>query len=169
MVTGVNSLVVKLASGRVVLVHQALLLPGIAANLLSSLQLYDNHGMTTTFAKHAILSRDGSVIATGTRLRKHFSQLDGAFVPPAAAKDATTLLASGSLPLARSDRQTAAVLELVHSDVLTVNVPLQSGRRYGVEFGAFQRFKAAIENESGKRIQRLRSDKERRVHLRQVQ
>ncbi|GAA5993759.1 hypothetical protein JCM10908_002625 [Rhodotorula pacifica] len=96
MVTGVGSLSVKLASGRVVSVHQALLVPGIAANLLLLSQLYDNHGITTTFAEHATLSRDGSVIATGTRLCKHLYQLDGALIPPAAAKRATALLASGT-------------------------------------------------------------------------
>ncbi|GAA6026934.1 hypothetical protein JCM8202_005054, partial [Rhodotorula sphaerocarpa] len=234
MVTGVGTLSVKLASGRIVSIHQALLVPGIAANLLSSSQLYDNHGVTSTFSEHATLSRDGSVIATGTRLRKHLYQLDGNFIAPVAAKGATALLASGApskprlttwhcrfahlsirslkllarsdhvtglevatqeseatrecktchlsrasrLPFPRSDRQTSAVLELVHSDVLAINVPSQSGSRYVVTFvddfsrmlwaeplarksdvfGAFQRFKAAAENESGKRIHRLRSD-----------
>ena len=65
------SLLVKLVSGRVMVLHQALLVPGIAANLISSLQLYDNHGATTMFGQGAILSRNGTVIATGTRLGKH--------------------------------------------------------------------------------------------------
>ena len=66
----------------------------------------------------------------------------------------------------------------MHTDVLSINVPSYGGRRYVVTFvddhsrmlwvealarksdvfGAFQRFKAAAENESGKHIQRLRSD-----------
>ncbi|TKA53431.1 hypothetical protein B0A53_04421 [Rhodotorula sp. CCFEE 5036] len=157
MVTGVGSLLVKLVSGRIVVIHQALLVPGIAANLISSSQLYDNHGVTTTFGQGATLSRNGVVIATGTRLRKHLYQLDGELIAPSTAKE---------------------LLELVHTDVLSINVPSYGGRRYVVTFvedhsrmlwvealtrksdvfGAFQRFKAAAENESGKHIQRLRSD-----------
>ncbi|KWU41241.1 hypothetical protein RHOSPDRAFT_37215 [Rhodotorula sp. JG-1b] len=38
MVTGVGSLLVKLVSGRVVVIYQALLVPGIAANLISTSQ-----------------------------------------------------------------------------------------------------------------------------------
>ncbi|GEM12877.1 hypothetical protein Rt10032_c34g6894 [Rhodotorula toruloides] len=69
-------------------------------------------------------------------------------------------------------------LELVHSDVLSINVPSLGGRRYVVTFvddhtrmlwveplarksdvfEAFVRFKAKVENESGRRIQRFRSD-----------
>ncbi|GAA5958593.1 hypothetical protein JCM8115_002514 [Rhodotorula mucilaginosa] len=117
-------------------------MPGIAANLISSSQLYDNHGVTTTFGQGATLSRNGV------------------------------------LPFPRSDRQTTELLELVHTDVLSINVPSYGGCRYVVTFvddhsrmlwvealaresdvfGAFQRFKAAAENESGKHIQRLRSD-----------
>ncbi|GAA5970924.1 hypothetical protein JCM8115_005499 [Rhodotorula mucilaginosa] len=157
VVTGVGSLLVKLVSGRIVVIHQALLVPGIAANLISSSQLYDNHGVTTTFGQGATLSRNGVVIATGTRLRKHLYQLDGELIAPSTAKE---------------------LLELVHTDVLSINVPSYGGRRYVVTFvddhsrmlwvealarksdvfGAFQRFKAAAENESGKHIQRLRSD-----------
>jgi transposase InsO family protein len=234
VVTGVGSLLVKLVSGRIVVIHQALLVPGIAANLISSSQLYDNHGVTTTFGQGATLSRNGVVIATGTRLRKHLYQLNGELIAPSAAKGATALLATGTaskpelttwhcrfahlslrllkslarsehvkglkvatqgsgeprpcntchlshasrLPFPRSDRQTTELLELVHTDVLSINVPSYGGRRYVVTFvddhsrmlwvealarksdvfGAFQRFKAAAENESGKHIQRLRSD-----------
>ena len=70
------------------------------------------------------------------------------------------------------------LLELVHTDVLLTNVLLYGGRRYVVTFvddhsrmlwvealarksdviGAFQRFKAAAENRSGKHSQRLCSD-----------
>ncbi|TKA50032.1 hypothetical protein B0A53_06528 [Rhodotorula sp. CCFEE 5036] len=86
VVTGVGSLLVKLVSGRTVVIHQALLVPGIAANLISSLQLYDNHGVTTTFGQGATLSRNGVVIATGTLLRKHLYQLDGELIAPSTAK-----------------------------------------------------------------------------------
>ncbi|GAA5871002.1 hypothetical protein JCM3774_003500 [Rhodotorula dairenensis] len=231
--TGVGSLLVKLISGRIVVIHQALLVPGIAANLISSSQLYENHVVTTTFGQGATLSRNGVVIATGTRLRRHLYQLDGELIALSMAKGATALLAStaakpelttwhcrfahlslwslkslaksdhvkdlevaaqGSgeprpcntchlshasrLPVPRSDRQTTELLELVHTNVLSINVPSYGGRRSVVTFvddhsrmlwvealacksdvfGAFQRFKAAAENESGKHIQRLRSD-----------
>ena len=66
----------------------------------------------------------------------------------------------------------------MHTDVLSINKPSYGGRRYVVAFvddhsrmlwvealarmsdvfGAFQRFKAAAENESGKHIQRLHSN-----------
>ncbi|GAA5888400.1 hypothetical protein JCM3774_002846, partial [Rhodotorula dairenensis] len=228
VVTGVGSLLLKLASGRIIVIHQALLVPGIAANLLSTSQSYDNHGVTTTFGKEATLSRDGVVLATGSRLRKHLYQLNGEFIAPASAKGAAALLATGTasrpklatwhcrfahlslrslkslarsdhvkglelasqeseeprpcntchishasrLPFPRSERQSTALLELVHSDVLQINVPSLGGHRYIVTFvddysrmlwveplahksdvfGAFQRFKAAAENESGRRI-----------------
>ena len=232
--TGVGSLLVKLISGRIVVIHQALLVPGIAANLISSSQLYDNHSVTTTFGQGATLLGNGVVIATDTRLRKHLYQLDGELIAPSTVNGATALLATGSaskaelttwhcrfahlslrpskslarsehvkglevatqgsgeprpcntcplshasrLPFPRSDRQTTELLELVHTDVLSINVPSYRGRRYVVTFvddhsrmlwvealarksdvfEAFQRFKAAAENESGEHIQPLRSD-----------
>ncbi|KWU43031.1 hypothetical protein RHOSPDRAFT_26581 [Rhodotorula sp. JG-1b] len=85
VVTGVDSLLLKLASGRVVVIHQALLAPGIAANLLSTSQLYDNHGVTT-FGKEVTLLRDGVVLATGSRLRQHLYQLDGELIAPTSTK-----------------------------------------------------------------------------------
>ena len=94
MVTGVGSLLVKLVSGRIVVIHQALLMPGIAANLISTSQLYDSHGATTTFGQGDTFSRDGVVIATGTRLRKHLYQLDGELIAPSRAKGTTALLAT---------------------------------------------------------------------------
>ncbi|GEM12865.1 gag-Pol polyprotein, partial [Rhodotorula toruloides] len=44
-VTGVGSLSVKLTGGRVVKINRALLVPGITANLVSTSQLYDLHGV----------------------------------------------------------------------------------------------------------------------------
>ncbi|GAA5864036.1 hypothetical protein JCM3774_006358 [Rhodotorula dairenensis] len=233
VVTGVGSLLVKLIGGRIVVIHQALLVPEIAANLVLSSQLYDNHGITTTFGQGATLSRNGVVIATGTRLRMHLYQRDGELIAPSTAEGAIALLAgtaskpelttwhcrfahlslrslkslarsdhvkglegatqgsgepcpcntchllhASRLQFPRADRQTTELLELVHTDVLSINVPSYGGRRYIVTFindhsrmlwvealahksdvfGAFQRFKAAAGNESGKHIQRLRSD-----------
>ncbi|KWU40977.1 hypothetical protein RHOSPDRAFT_37495, partial [Rhodotorula sp. JG-1b] len=64
----------------------ALLVPGIAANLLSTSRLYNHHGVTTTFGKEATLSRDGVVLATGSRLRQHLYQLDGELIAPTSTK-----------------------------------------------------------------------------------
>ncbi|GEM12653.1 gag-Pol polyprotein [Rhodotorula toruloides] len=235
-VTSVGSLSVKLTGGRVVKINRALLVPGITVNLVSTSQLYDLHGVTTTFGKDAILSRNGQVIATGSRLTSNLYRLNGALVDPSAAEGAYALLASGSatielttwhrrfahlslrsidalarskhvtglkvdgssrsktsgshicnvchvarssrLPFPRSDSIASTPLELVHSDVLSINVPSLGGRRYVVTFvddhtrmlwveplarksdvfEAFVRFKAKVENESGRRIQRFRSD-----------
>ena len=89
VVISVGSLPVKLVSGRIVVIHQALLVPGIAAILILLLQLYNNHGVTTTFGQGATLSRNGVVFATGTRLRKHLYQLDGKLIAPSTAKGTT--------------------------------------------------------------------------------
>ncbi|GAA5869503.1 hypothetical protein JCM3774_001470 [Rhodotorula dairenensis] len=143
VVTGVGSLLLKLASGRSVVIHQALLVPGIAVNLLSTSQLYDNHGVTTTFGKEATLSRDGVVLATGSRLRKHLYQLDGELIAPASAKDQCAIGRRYVVTFVDDYSRMLWVEPLAHkSDV----------------FGAFQRFKAAAENESGRRIQRFRLD-----------
>ncbi|GEM12750.1 gag-Pol polyprotein [Rhodotorula toruloides] len=209
-VTGVGSLSVKLTGGRVVKINRALLVPGITVNLVSTSQLYNLHGVTTTFGKDAILSRNGQVIATGSRLTSNLYRLNGALVDPSAAEGAsidalarskhvTGLKVDGSgrsktsgshvcnvchvapssrLPFPQSDSIASTPLELVHSDVLSINVPSLGGRRYVVTFvddhtrmlwveplarksdvfEAFVRFKAKVENESGRRIQRFRSD-----------
>ncbi|GEM08048.1 gag-Pol polyprotein [Rhodotorula toruloides] len=235
-VTGVGSLSVKLAGRRVVKINRALLVPGITVNLVSTSQLYDLHGVTTTFGKGAILSRNGQVVATGSRLTSNLYRLNGALVDPSAAEGAYALLASGSatielttwhrrfahlslrsidalarskhvtglkvdgsgwsktsgshicnvchvarssrLPFPWSNSIASTPLELVHSDVLSINVPSLGGRRYIVTFvdvytrmlwveplarksdvfEAFVQFKAKVENESGRRIQRFRSD-----------
>lgn len=217
-VTGVGSLSIKLASGRVVKVERALFVPGITVNLVSTSQLYHLHGVTTTFAKGAVLSRNGQVVATGSRLTLNLYRLDAALVDPPAADGAYALLASGPattelttwhrrfahlslrsidrfdtltrskhvtglkvdgngwskasgshacnvchvarlsrLPFPRSDSIATAPLELVHSDVLSINVSSLGARKSDV-IEAFVRFKAVVENESGRRIQRFRSD-----------
>ncbi|GAA5884701.1 hypothetical protein JCM3774_001880 [Rhodotorula dairenensis] len=94
VVTGVGSLLLRLISCRIVVIHQALLVPGIAANLVSSSELYNNHSLTTTFEQGATLSGNGAVIATGTRLRQRLYQLDGELIAPSTAEDATALLAN---------------------------------------------------------------------------
>ncbi|GEM11020.1 gag-Pol polyprotein [Rhodotorula toruloides] len=85
---------------------------------------------------------------------------------------------SSRLPFPRSDSIASTPLELVHSDVLSINVPSLGGRRYVVTFvddhtrmlwveplarksdvfEAFVQFKAKVENESGRQIQRFRRD-----------
>ncbi|GAA5884519.1 hypothetical protein JCM1840_000195, partial [Sporobolomyces johnsonii] len=82
------------------------------------------------------------------------------------------------LPFPSSDSLASHPLELVHSDVLTVDTASLAGKRYVVTFvddfsrrlwvepldrksgvfEAFKRFKAAAETESGRKLQRFRSD-----------
>ncbi|GAA5824654.1 hypothetical protein JCM3770_003672, partial [Rhodotorula araucariae] len=192
----------------------ALLVPGISTTLISSAQLYDLHGVTSTLAKHATLARNNVVLANGSRISRGLYRLDGelAYPSPSVAGASALLAASSSqaelptwhqrlahlaprslkslsksgdvtgldirLPFPHSSRSTSAPLELVHSDVLSVNVPSLSGRRYVVTFtddfsrmlrveplarkanilAIFMRFKAAAKSESGRRLQRFRSD-----------
>ncbi|GAA6025248.1 hypothetical protein JCM10207_006239 [Rhodosporidiobolus poonsookiae] len=230
-VTGVGTVSIRLDTGRLVTLHNVLLVPGISANLISTSQLYDIHGVTCTFAKTASLTRNGAVVATGSRLSNNLYRLDGVLVKPAPSAsallassragaaelitwhrrfahlsarslkslaasehvtglDATTASVDGHtcnvchvsrssrLPFPRSESETSSRLELVHSDILAINVPSLGGRRYVVTFvddysrmlwveplarksdvlAAFNRFKAIAENESGLRIQRFRSD-----------
>ena len=95
-VTGVGSLTIRLANGAVVKVNKALLVPGISTNLLSTSQIFDLHGITTTLGSKATLSRNGSVVATGSRVANNLYRLDGTLVPP--VRGATALLASSSKP-----------------------------------------------------------------------
>ncbi|GEM08157.1 gag-Pol polyprotein [Rhodotorula toruloides] len=182
-VTGVGSLSVKLAGGRVVKINRALLVPGITVNLVSTSQLYDLHGVTTTFGKGAILSETAKSSIDALARSKHVtglkvggsgrSKTSGSHVC-----NVCHVARSSRLPFPRSDSIASTPLELVHSDVLSINVPSLGGRRYVVTFvddhtrmlwveplarksdvfEAFVRFKAKVENESGRRIQRFRSD-----------
>ncbi|GAA5830367.1 hypothetical protein JCM3770_000664, partial [Rhodotorula araucariae] len=232
--TGVGTLLLRLAHGRIVKLNGALLVPGISTTLISSAQLYDLHDVTTTFAKHATLTRNGVPLARGSRIGHGLYRLDGELVHPSpntvgasallaasrsqaelttwhqrlahlAPRSLKSLAKSGDvtgldivagpaagnevcnachiahssrLPFPHSTRSTSAPLELVHSDVLSVNVPSLSGFRYVVTFtddfsrmlwveplarksdvlSAFIRFKAAAENESGRRLRCFRSD-----------
>jgi hypothetical protein len=187
-VTGIGSLTVKLSDDSIVKINKALLVPGISRNLLSSSQLFDLHGIVSTFGESATLSRQDRVVATGSRLSNGLYQLDGTLIDP--LQGASALLASSSppielttwhrrfahlsprslmslsksdqvvglevekggsedrsrvcnvchiahssrLPFPRSDRCSSAPLELIHSDVLSINVPSLGGRRYVVTF-----------------------------------
>ncbi|GAA6002480.1 hypothetical protein JCM5350_005097, partial [Sporobolomyces pararoseus] len=82
------------------------------------------------------------------------------------------------LPFPSSDRQSSARLELVHSDVLSINVASSGGAHYIVTFvddysrmlwvepiarksdvfAAFRRFQAQVENDTGLKIKSFRSD-----------
>ncbi|GAA5829779.1 hypothetical protein JCM3770_004202, partial [Rhodotorula araucariae] len=211
-VTGVGTLLLRLASGRVVKLNGALLVPGISTTLISSAQL-------------------NVVLANGSRIGRGLYRLDGelAYPSPSVAGASALLAASSSqaelttshqrlahlaprslkslaksgdvtgldivaaqavgnetcnvchvahssrLPFPHLSRSTSAPLELVHSDVLSANVPSLSGRRYVVTFtddfsrmlwveplarksdvlAAFMRFKPAAENESGHHLQRI--------------
>ncbi|GEM11218.1 gag-Pol polyprotein [Rhodotorula toruloides] len=182
-VTGVGSLSVKLAGGRVVKINRALLVPGITVNLVSISQLYDLHGVTTTFGKGAILSETAKSSIDALAQSKHVTGLkvDGSGRSKTSGShicNVCHVARSSLLPFPRSDSIASTPLELVHSDVLSINVPSLGGRRYVVTFvddhtrmlwvepltrksdvfEAFVRFKAKVENESGRQIQRFRSD-----------
>ncbi|GAA5857408.1 hypothetical protein JCM9279_001791 [Rhodotorula babjevae] len=203
-VTGVGSLHMRLADGRVVKINGALLVPGIACTLLSLGQLYDLHGVTTTFGQDAILSRKSTVLASGTRLGRGLYRLDGELVAPAQDVVAGNVIGlefsvtprggsgegctsvcnvchcshASRLPFPPSDRESSAPLELVHSDVLSVDTASISGRCYVVTFvddytrmlwtepialksdvlDAFKRFKVAAELEVGHPLRRFRSN-----------
>ncbi|GAA5971756.1 hypothetical protein JCM3765_005605 [Sporobolomyces pararoseus] len=229
-VLGVGSVTLRLANGRLVSVNKVLYVPGISHNLLSASQLFDLHNVTSTFGEGATLSRNGQVLATGTRLKNNLYKLDGTLVNPSSPSGASALLATSStsklttlhrrfahlslralkslaksddivglevddkevgevcnvchvsratrLPFPSSDRQSSHPLELVHSDVLSINVPSLGGAHYVVTFvddfsrmlwveplarksdvfAAFKRFQAKVENDSDTRIKRFRSD-----------
>ncbi|GAA5920509.1 hypothetical protein JCM6882_005942 [Rhodosporidiobolus microsporus] len=143
----------------------------------------------------AVLKRGSTIVATGTRSPSGLYLLNGELLATSPSDSVTGLRLAeeqgGSegcnvCHIAQSSRllfhdsasHAAAPLALVHSDLLTVNVPSNGGRRYLVTFindhsrmlwvealgrksdvlGAFQRFKALVEEESGKMIQRFRSD-----------
>ncbi|GAA5935079.1 hypothetical protein JCM1841_000793 [Sporobolomyces salmonicolor] len=230
MATGVGSLCIQLRNGRTVTIKNALLVEGLSTILISSGQLWDLHGIASHFAEHATLTRNGTVVATGSRTKGSLYLLDGVVACPPATQGATALLASTSaqelttlhrhfthlsefslralarsgqvtvlkvegahnkaecnicqaahatrLPFSSSDSLASHPLELVHSDVLSVDAASLAGNRYVVTFvddfsrrlwvepldrksnvfEAFKRFKAAAETESGRKLQRLRSD-----------
>ena len=96
-VTGIGSLTVKLSDDSIVKINKALLVPGISRNLLSSSQLFDLHGIVSTFGESATLSRQDRVVATGSRLSNGLYQLDGTLIDP--LQGASALLASSSPPI----------------------------------------------------------------------
>ncbi|GAA5885120.1 hypothetical protein JCM1840_001934, partial [Sporobolomyces johnsonii] len=196
----------------------------------SSGQLWELHGVASHFAEHAMLTRNGAVVATGTRTKGSLYLLDGVVATPPSSQGALALLASTStpelttlhrrfahlseralrtlaqsgqvtglrvegahrseecnvfqatratrLPFPSSDSLASHPLELVHSDVLTVDTASLAGKWYVVTFvddfsrrlwvepldrksgvfEAFKRFKAAAETESGRKLQHFRSD-----------
>ncbi|GAA5936882.1 hypothetical protein JCM1841_005335 [Sporobolomyces salmonicolor] len=144
--TGVGSLCIQLRNGRTVIIKNALLVEGLSTILISSGQLWDLHGVASHFAEHTTLTRNGTVVTTGSRTKG-------------------LLLASHPL-------------ELVHSDVLSVDAASLAGKQYVVTFvddfssrlwvepldrksdifEAFKQFKAAAEMESGHKLQHFRSD-----------
>ncbi|GAA5825927.1 hypothetical protein JCM3770_000128, partial [Rhodotorula araucariae] len=147
-VTGVGTLLLRLASGRVVKLNGALLVRVSRLPLISSAQLYNLHGVTSTFAKHATLARDNVVLAHGSRIGRGLYRLDGELAypsPSVAGLDIVAGQAVGNetcnvchvahslrLPFPHLSRSTIAPHELVHSDVLSVNGLSLSGRRYVV-------------------------------------
>ncbi|GAA5923973.1 hypothetical protein JCM1841_000123 [Sporobolomyces salmonicolor] len=193
--TGVGSLCIQLRNGRTVTIKNALLVEGLSTILISSGQLWDLHGVASHFAEHATLTRNGTVVATGSRTKGSLYLLDGVVTCPLPTQGQVTgLKVEGAqskaecnicqvahatrLPFSSSDSLASHPLELVHSDVLSVDAASLAGKRYVVTFvddfscrlwvepldrksdvfEAFKRFKATAETESGRKLQHLRSD-----------
>ncbi|GAA5884344.1 hypothetical protein JCM1840_006309, partial [Sporobolomyces johnsonii] len=146
--------------------------------------LWDLHGVASHFAEHATLTRNGAVVAMGTRTKGSLYLLDDVVATPPSSQDAsltfrasiertlaqlgqvTGLRVEGAhcseecnvcratratrLPFPSSDSLASHPLELVHSDVLTVDTASLAGKRVQV--------KAAAETESGRKLQHFRSD-----------
>ncbi|GAA5948337.1 hypothetical protein JCM1841_004976 [Sporobolomyces salmonicolor] len=86
--TGVGSLsLLRLRTGRFVVVKNALLVEGLKTVLLSSGQLWDLHGVASHFAEHATLTRDGKAVATGTRSKGGLYLLDGVVAVAPSSQD----------------------------------------------------------------------------------
>ncbi|GAA5822787.1 hypothetical protein JCM3770_000004 [Rhodotorula araucariae] len=79
-VTGFGTLFLRLASGCVVKLNSALLVPGISTTLISLAQLYDLHVGSSTFVKHATLARNNVVLAKGSRVERGLYRLNGELV-----------------------------------------------------------------------------------------
>ncbi|GAA5942527.1 hypothetical protein JCM1841_004510 [Sporobolomyces salmonicolor] len=193
-----------LCNGRTVTIKNALLVEGLSTILISSGQLWDLHGVASHFAEHATLTRNGTVVATGSRTKGSLYLLDGVVACPPATQErslralarsgqVTGLKVEGAhskaecnicqaahatrLPFSSSDSLASHPLELVHSNVLSVDAASLAGKRYAVTFvdnfsrrlwvepldrksdvfEVFKRFKAAAETESGRKLQH-RSD-----------
>ncbi|GAA5960911.1 hypothetical protein JCM21900_000562 [Sporobolomyces salmonicolor] len=123
-----GSLCIQLHNGRTVTIKNALLIEGLSTVLISSGQLWDLHGVATHFAEHATLTRNGTVVATGSRTKGSLYLLDGFRYVVTFVDDFSRRLWAEPL-----DRK---------SD----------------DFEAFKRFKAAAETESGRKLQRFHSD-----------
>ncbi|GAA5821704.1 hypothetical protein JCM3770_007228 [Rhodotorula araucariae] len=126
----------------------------------------------------------GNAVLFAYLRRGRVVKLNGALLVPGISTTLNRRVAGASALLAALSLQAElttwhhARIELVHSEVLSVNVPSLSGRRYVVTFtedfsrmlwveplarksdvlAAFMRFKAAAKNESAHRLQRLRPD-----------
>ncbi|GAA5966903.1 hypothetical protein JCM21900_003324 [Sporobolomyces salmonicolor] len=159
--TGVGSLCIQLRNGRTVTIKNTLRVEGFSTMLISAGQLWDLHGVATHSAEHATLTHNGTV------------------VPQDRAQRARSASSTVSLPIHPQCKVLAShPLELVRSDVLSVDAASLAGKRYVVTFvdnfsrrlwvepldcksdvfEVFKWFKAAAETESGRKLQHFRSD-----------
>ncbi|GAA5955312.1 hypothetical protein JCM21900_003041 [Sporobolomyces salmonicolor] len=76
-----------LRNRRTVTIKNALLIKGLSTMLISSGQLWDLHGVATHFAEHATLTRNGTVIATGSRTKGSLYLLNGVVARPRTMQD----------------------------------------------------------------------------------
>ncbi|GAA5828679.1 hypothetical protein JCM3770_003857, partial [Rhodotorula araucariae] len=115
--------------------NDALLVPGISTSLISSAQLYDLHGVTSAFAKHATLARNNVVLANGSRIGRGLYRLDSELAYPSPSDAASCALAPRLLKsLAKSGDVTGldivarqalhGIAERVHCSVVEGLIPL---------------------------------------------
>ncbi|GAA5913711.1 hypothetical protein JCM6882_002323 [Rhodosporidiobolus microsporus] len=90
-VIGVGSIFIRLATGCLVTLDNALCVPGISANLISASQLYDLHGVTCSFGKGATLVKARSLPPV-LGVTNNLYRLDGELVEP--SPRASALLAT---------------------------------------------------------------------------
>ncbi|GAA6016628.1 hypothetical protein JCM10207_000127 [Rhodosporidiobolus poonsookiae] len=165
-VTGVGTVSIRLNTGRLVTLHNVLLVPGPPW----AVELITWHRRFAHLSARSLKSHAAS---------EHVTGLDAT----AASVDGHTcnvchVSRLSRLPFPRLESETSSRLELVHLDILAIDVPSLRGRCYAVTFvndysrmlwveplarksnvlAAFTHFKAIAENESGLRIQRFRSD-----------
>ncbi|GAA5879078.1 hypothetical protein JCM8547_006025 [Rhodosporidiobolus lusitaniae] len=90
--TGVGTVHLRLASGKVVALNQTLLIPGIPTKLISVGKLFDLHSLKLSCCKGAVLTCNSFAIATSSRLSNRLYCLNSELVLPSPC--ASALLAS---------------------------------------------------------------------------
>ncbi|GAA5828464.1 hypothetical protein JCM3770_005314 [Rhodotorula araucariae] len=112
----------------------------VSTTLISLAQLYDLRGITSTFAKHATLAHNNVVLANGSRISRGLYRLGSELAYP-------------SIKRCRGGRYIVTFTDNF-SRMLWVEPLAHKANVLAI----FMRFKVAAESESGRRLQRFRSD-----------